>query len=348
MANLSPLDEASMGRLAHASAWRVRLTETDRESCAELEAWLADDPANAEAWAEVQGPWIAIGEAATAPEVIAARRDALKRANRRSGRRWSGARGFGRATAGLAAVAACAVLYLVVAGAVGATQDYRTALGERRVVTLADGSRVSLDSGSEVKIRYSREARRLELLSGQARFDVAHNARRPFSVRAGDETVIATGTAFNIDLLGPEVLVTLIQGHVTVLDDRKPTQAPSASGAKATSVISAAPVVLDAGQELIATPTAAPRVEVASLDRATAWESGQLMFDDESLGSVVQRVNRYTNRPISVDQSAASLRLSGVFSAGDTTTFIDTVTHYLPVEAADGPDGSVALRRKGF
>jgi transmembrane sensor len=348
MSNASPLDEISMRRLAQASAWRVRLTETDRESSAEFEAWMAADPANAEAWAEVQGPWVAIGEAAVAPEVIAARRDALSRAKRRSRRRWAGASFYGRAVAGLAAVAACAAGYVVLSGAYSGTQDYRTALGERRVVTLSDGSRVSLDSGSEVKIHYSRDARQLELLSGQARFDVAHNPRRPFSGRARNDTVIATGTAFNVDLLGQRVLVTLIQGHITVEDGGGTKITPLASHVTGLSTSRSGRIVLVAGQQLIAAPMAAPRIEIASLDRTTAWESGQLVFDDESLGSVVQRVNRYTNHPIGVDQGAAALHVSGVFVAGDTDTFIDTVTHYLPVEAVNAPDGSVALRRKGF
>src|SRR3546814_3966246 len=76
---------------------------------------------------------------------------------------------------------------------------YRTVLGERRVVTLADGSTVSLDAASEVRVAYSERARELALVRGQARFDVAHDPRRPFAVQARDQRVVATGTAFNVD-----------------------------------------------------------------------------------------------------------------------------------------------------
>src|SRR3546814_3333806 len=96
---------------------------------------------------------------------------------------------------------------------------YRAVAGERRLITLEDGSKISLDARSEVRVRYSKDARRLELLGGQARFDVAHDSRRPFSVRARDQLVIATGTAFNIDMVGSTVLVTLIEGRVEVLED---------------------------------------------------------------------------------------------------------------------------------
>jgi transmembrane sensor len=76
-----------------------------------------------------------------------------------------------------------------------------------------------------------------------------------------------------------------------------------------------------------------------------AWESGQLMFDDEPLRDVAVRVNRYTTQPVVVDPSVASLRLSGVFNTGDVSTFVDTVTHYLPVKSHEDSDGTIVLTR---
>jgi transmembrane sensor len=344
-------DEARVRRLAEASAWRVRLSEADSESSAAFEAWLAADPANNQsAWAEVQAPWTAVGQAATSLEVMAARRDALDRARHSSRWRWVRPRGYGRVAAGavaLAAAVACVTIYIGVAGDFLMADDYHTKLGERETVTLLDGSRVTLDSATEVKVHYTPSARRLELLSGQARFDVAHDAQRPFTVHARNETVLATGTAFNIDLLGPSVVVTLIQGRVTVLTDHQPERLleiirPRASGGHP----SIPSVALAAGQQLIAVPAAPARIEVASLDRTSAWESGQLAFDDESLASVADRVSRYTAHPVTVATDAASLRMSGIFNAGDLSTFVDTVTHYLPVEASDAANGSIVLHRR--
>jgi transmembrane sensor len=339
--------EVDVRRLAEASAWRARLTETGAESSAGFEAWLAADPANADAWAAVQAPWIAVGEAATSPEIMAARRDALHRARRHGRRRWSGAGVYTRICAGALAAAACVAIYVAATGGFTLAEDYRTKVGDRETVTLKDGSRITLDSGSEVRVRYSAKARRLVLLAGQARFDVAHDTRRPFTVQARDETVVATGTAFNVDLMGPKVLVTLIQGRVTVLTAR-PAKTLLAAGTNIPPPAAAPPpVVLVAGQQLIAGPAAAPTVAPASLDRVGAWESGQLIFDDETLASVAERMSRYTAHPLTVDPSAASMKISGVFNTGDLATFVDTVTHYLPVEASDGADGSVVLRRKG-
>ena len=336
-------DEGEVRRLAEASAWRFRLAEDGVESSEAFEAWI-DDPLNAAAWDQVQGPWLRMGEAATSPELMAIRAGALGRARRQGARRWRPTGAAGRMAAALAAVA-------VVAGAYGGwqwlaaqPQVYRTRLGERRVVPLADGSRISLDSGSEVRIRYSKDARKLELVSGQARFDVAHDVQRPFSVTARNQTVVATGTAFNVDLLGPKVMVTLIEGRVVVL------QQPARAGLAAPASPSAKPpsVVLVAGQQLTAGPPAEPpQVATVNLDRATAWESGQLVFADEPLSSVAERVSRYAEHPVTVDAAAGAMRISGVFKSGDVATFVDVVTRYLPVSARTDPDGAVALQGKG-
>jgi transmembrane sensor len=338
MSRQHPGGEAAMRRLASAAAWRVRLTEEGLESSATFEAWLAEDPANEAAWREVNAPWDLLGEQAAHPEVVMARRQALARAGARpanagpnSSRRaylWSSL------AAGFVAVLVGAFWLLA------QPSEYRTGLGERRVVTLEDGSKVSLDSQTVVQVRYSADARHLKLTRGQARFDVFHNTRRPFSVDAGDRTVIATGTSFNIDLRQSAVVVTLIEGRVLVTP-RAPAVSLPVPGKQ-----EVAAVPLEAGQTLTTSidEPAPPRIENVSIDSVTSWESGRLIFDDEPLGEVVERVGRYSNQAILIgDPHAASLRMSGVFNAGDVTTFVDTVARYLPVRATSRPDGTIVL-----
>jgi len=339
MSSGSPRDEAHVRRLAEAAAWRVRLIEEGAETSEAFEAWIARD-GNEAAWEQVQQPWREVGEKATSPELMAARAGALARAHRQGRRRWSSSAG-GRIAAALAVV-------VIGASSLGGwqwydaqPQVYRTALGERRVVPLPDGSKVSLDSRSVVRIRYTDDARRLELVSGQARFDVAKDVTRPFSVTARDQTVVATGTAFNIDLLGPKVLVTLIEGHVLVMKE------PAARNAAPASAAKPRPIALNAGQQLVAAPSAPPQILIASLERTSAWEAGQLAFEDEPLSVVAARVSRYSNRPVTVAPDIAGLKLSGVFKAGDVTTFVDVVTNYLPVEAQESADGEITLKNKG-
>jgi transmembrane sensor len=332
------VQEAQIHLLAAAASWRVRLTELGLESTIEFEAWLAEDPAHELAWARVQAPWAEIGNQAASPELMELRRDALDRARSQGRQRW---RGHADGTRRRTIAAAVAVLVAVVAGGVvqwERSQElvYRTALGERRVVSLEDGSRLSLDSDSEVRVRLRDEARRLELRRGQARFDVAHDAQRPFSVRARDQTVIATGTAFNIDLAGAGVVVTLIEGSVVV------TPADGDAAPREES----APVTLSAGQQLIAARAEPRRVAKVRLDHATSWETGELVFEDALLGTVAERVSRYSGTKVSVDANARALRISGVFKTGDVATFVEMVTRYLPVAAVTQRDSGILLRSK--
>ena len=206
--------------------------------------------------------------------------------------------------------------------------DYRTAIGERRVITLSDGSKLSLDADSEVTVRYGKHDRSLHLLKGQARFDVAHDKTRPFSVVAGNQKVIATGTAFNIDMAGPKVLVTLIEGHVVVLDEIEgSTTMPAVPGRHV--------VELKAGQQLAA------GARGAAPDRARQHPTGHRLDprpDHASMtsrcSSVVDRVNRYGGTQIVIaSPEVGAMKISGVFNAGDTLGFVEIVTHYLPVKA---------------
>ncbi len=325
--------------LAEAAAWRVHLTEIGVSGTPEFDAWLAL-PGHTEAWEQVCHPWDYIGEQANEPALLAARRAALGDARRANAQR--------RAPRNWRPLVAALVFLAMGLGALqwlASPDNYQTAFGERRVVTLEDGSSVSLDSGSEVKVHYSRTARELWLVHGQARFDVAHDVERPFSVLAGDQKVIATGTAFNIDVSGTKVIVTLIQGRVVVLDEGKPAHA--VMDARAPPPQHPA-VELRAGQQLVALPEKPPELGPANVQRATAWTSGQLMFDNEALSEVVARINRYTTTPIVIDDpKVAQLRISGVFNTGDVGDFIDIVTHYLPVEAATAESGAIVLKKKG-
>jgi transmembrane sensor len=315
-------------RLLQAATWRARLAEAPGTYIEPFEVWLAQDPQNGEAWKLVQGPWESLGEHATSPGLIRRRRAALAHAHNAGQGHWSRLRRF-RFPARLGA-AAVAVLAIATASLLiwqnHRFDVYRTLAGERRVVTLADGSQIALDSQSEVTVRYSAHARELVLVSGQARFDVAHDVERPFSVTAHGHKVVATGTAFNVDLLGSDLLVTLIEGHVTA--------DPGSSHR----------IALDAGEQLVISSSALPSVTRVNVEHATAWESGQLIFEDERLSTVVARVSRYGARPILLDDEQISgLRISGVFHEGDVEGFVSTLVSYLPVRAEQARDGSVRL-----
>jgi transmembrane sensor len=239
------------------------------------------------------------------------------------------------------------VVSAVTVWSIGQPDVYRTAAGERRVVTLEDGSQVQLDALTVLRVDYSERARDLKLVVGQARFDVAHDVQRPFSVLAARQKVVATGTAFNVDVVGRDLLVTLIEGSVVILPQDEPSRdavgaltraAPSAAagadGPRPGEPPRPAPVELSAGQQARISANGHSTVTPANVQRALAWQSGQLIFDDETLLSAVARINRYSARPaVVVGEGAAEMRFSGVFNSNDADGFLSTITHYLPVEA---------------
>ncbi len=334
------MSDLETSRLAEAAAWRVRLAENNLEDSPELAAWIAEDARNAAAWKQVQDPWTLFGEQATSPEIIELRCRALAHAHEAGRGRWVRSRRF--AIAHRLAIAA-GILAVAIGGLFVWTQQpdvYSTRAGERRVVTLADGSQVALDSRSEVKVRYSAHARELTLTSGQARFVVAHDVERLFAVTADGHKVIATGTSFNVDLFGPSLLVTLIEGHVVV--SSTPTLSQPAN---IDSQIDR--IILDAGEQVVFSPQVPPSVAHVNLGQATAWENGEVVFENDPLPVVVARINRYAQHGVVIaDTQTSELRISGVFHTGDIDGFVSTIAAYLPVRADKSADGTTRLTHR--
>ena len=340
-------DESRATVLQTATIWRMRMgaPEWSAHDDAAFEAWLAEDELHARAFERSGKVWDFVDQNAATPELMVIRRDALDRAQRTArGRmaRWQGR--FVRLPRRGAVAAAIAAVAVLAGGAYTLSERgdvYATGRNERRIVDLADGSKVSLDAQSRVSVKYSGEARRLTLLKGQARFDVAHDVSRPFSVRARDRTVVATGTAFNIDIFERKARVTLIEGRVVVLAAPRPALLGRPIGPAPAA--EPKPIALRPGEQLVSVGDAPPQV-VASVDlqEATAWQQGKLMFDKEPLAQAVARMNRYSDRKISIgDPVAGAVPVSGAFDAGNTRGFLEAVTSYLPITATEGSDGIV-------
>jgi transmembrane sensor len=328
-----PPEERLEAAREQAALWCVRLADDELTAAEhdELEAWFQADAAHRGLLDDAVMAWRAVEEQAAAPGLIALRREALEDLRRAQHGRWARP---GRRRAMWMALAACLVAAIGggVAWRAGLPDVYRTTEGERRIVELADGSRASLDSATVLKVKYERGRRRLWLDSGRAKFSVAKDPLRPFSVAAGDKLVVATGTVFSVERLTGQMRVVLYEGHVAVLDD-KTGRADTAVPVK----IDGAPAdrLLTPDHELV-TSTRTNATVVSQLDpvRAKAWENGQLVFQDEPMDLAVERVNRYARDKLKIgDPSVAQLRISGVFTSGDTGAFVDGVTAVLPVHA---------------
>jgi transmembrane sensor len=336
MTSFKTLPPDARARIEAATAWRQRLKQNPvLELSAEYLEWISK-PDNCQAYNAVGEALAALGEVAFAPEILDIRKIALHHARRGLVRQ------RGLCGGAIAKIAVALLLFGVVGGAAlyfyrNTPDYYATGAGERRVFALADGSRISLDSNTEVQARYTETARTIVLDRGRARFDVAHDAKRPFSVAAGGETVVAVGTSFSVERLGPKVVVTLLQGHVVI-------KGTAGSGQNRSGRLQA--ISLSAGQELTTSADSKPEIEATNVQIATAWESGKLVFRDESLAEAVERVNRYTDKPISVDPNIASIRINGVFNAGDVGAFVSGVTSYFPIQATTDSDSNIILQHR--
>lgn len=310
--------------LEEAAQWQLRLqNEPQLASDSDYLAWLKKGRS---AMYAVRNASTTLKGHALAPEIVALREQALVDVRRSAARR-SRLPPLRSPLGALAAgVVAAIALGIAVHIYLSRPEIYKTAIGDRRTVTLNDGSRIWLDSDSEVSVRYSRSLRLLTLDRGRARFEDVHERDRPFRVKAGNETVVALGTDFNVERLRHKVLVTLLQGRVAV--SRNATARHSTPGTPGIQRVTLKP-----GQELIAKATEPFRVRPADISAATAWEEGRLVFVDAPLEDAVARVNRYTTKPILVAPSIRNVRVSGVFYSGNIAAFVSAVTCYFEIDS---------------
>ncbi|MGH8290727.1 MAG: FecR family protein [Steroidobacteraceae bacterium] len=352
-------DYLSPQHLEQAAAWRIRLAESPDLFRTGFSTWLAEDPANDRAWRAVQGAWVLLAEQAASPSVIRLRRTALAhayealRTNRLRAKPNRPAVRMGVAAATLIAVGTSMLWWHY------RPTVYNTGAGEQRSVRLAEGSRITLDASSEVTVRYTAGARTLALLKGQATFDVAHDPARPFTVTAEGHKVVATGTAFDVDMIGSELLVTLLKGHVVILPAGAtvrpfmPVGAPGVSPHMVDVAVTGIPpdsqrIALDPGEQLVLAAHAPPQVSRVDVQRVMAWRLGELVFRNEPLSQVFARMDRYIPEPIVAgDARTAGIRISGVYQESDVEGFVSTLVSYLPLRAHQLPDGTMVLTYRG-
>ena len=214
----------------------------------------------------------------------------------------------------------------------GGPQIYVTVVGEQKRIPLKDGSIMLLNTNSRAEVDYSAETRQVRLLSGEAHFEVEHDAERPFLVHAGNGTVRAVGTAFSVYVKRDVVNVTVTEGTVELKTAARPSdpqpgepgqsqetpQAPNAvkeeTGPLTTALVRAGQrAKADGAIESIET------VEKATLEREQSWRQGILRFSGEPLEKVVEEISRYTSQTIEIEDPALrNLRFGGVFKIGET------------------------------
>lgn len=211
-----------------------------------------------------------------------------------------------------------------------AARDLSTPVGTIRRLTLPDGSVVTLDTASRIELAFTASERRVRLLAGRARFEVAHGQARPFIVAAGAGEVVATGTMFDVSLIGARPQVRLIQGSVAVRT--------LAAGAPRVVIAKLVP-----GQAAsLGEPDARPQTLAA--DR---WVGGMLSYDNVPLAEVLAEANRYASAPITLaDPDLGKLRVTGGFKAGDQRAIAEALAAGLGLKVEAGAGGALRLARR--
>lgn len=266
---------------------------------APLTAWLAADPRHARAFAEMEAVWSDLGGVMPTTKVRASLPPPPSRAhgndNRPVRRVWlSGA---------LAASVAIMTIGVVGDWPMRLRADAVTATGERRTISMPDGSRVILNTHSAVAFDYRPDRRIVRLLRGEAAFTVAPDRSRPFTVEANGGSSTALGTRFVIREDGDDTRVAVTEHTVRV--------AYPQSGSNA--------IILPEGQSLIYGPDRPWGVRVPlPAGEADAWIQGELVFENRPLSEVVAELDRYHAGYIRViGQDVRDRRVSGVFSIAD-------------------------------
>jgi len=207
------------------------------------------------------------------------------------------------------------------------TPDYVTGKGQKSIVDLPDGTRVTLASESALDLAFADSRRELRLLRGRAFFDVAHDPAHPFAVQAAGRVVTALGTRFDVSVRPGLLRIVLAQGSVSI------ASAAASSAAEQ-------PIQLHPGQAFVAAGDKPGTVNDIDLAPDLSWHEGFAAFDNRPLSEVVETLNRSTRAQIVIrDPRVAEMRVTGQFRTGDIERFGRALELVLPVRiVARGAD----------
>ena len=216
-----------------------------------------------------------------------------------------------------------------------ATVQYQNALstqvGEMRELILSDGSKLTLNTDTQVAVTYTDRQRLIELKRGELHIEVAKDTSRPLSVLADGQMIQAVGTAFNVEWVNDTLDLLVTEGRVRVAPQTQPVEALTQSvnvrlPASALSVSQGHYSTLSEPVQKVR------RIDDADLSAKVSWQTGKLIFRGESLAEVIREVSRYT--PLSIELGDASLKdiqIAGLFNANDVEGLLAALAENFPL-----------------
>lgn len=292
--------------LEEAAEWLMRLSENDLSDHerAEWEHWKISSPERDRAWARAQLLQSKLG--GLPPSLAMSALDRPSHPERR------------------AALGKLALLLAVMPVGWGSwklaqtqqwTADYRTRVGERRELTLADGSRITLNTDSAIDVRYDSQQRLVHLREGEILVQTAQDPSRPFLVSTRQGRMQALGTRFTVRELSGRTHLAVLEGAVKVMLAEN-TQS--------------APLIVNAGQRT--NFSAQTFGTLSATDRNDgAWAQGMLMADNMRLADFVAELTRYRRGFVRYDPAIADLRISGAFPISDPQRTLNMLVQTYPV-----------------
>lgn len=237
------------------------------------------------------------------------------------------------------ALAACVAFVLTSAGA-GAwyllTKPviFRTAVGGLASVPMEDGSRITLNTDSEVRLIGAERERRVDLERGEAFFEVTKDPDRPFVVHAGRQRIFVLGTRFSVRRSGDELRILVTEGRVRVEPESSRARAWRPAELTAGSIATCGPEGLSVTRE-----------PVHRVEEYLAWRSGYIVFDETPLSEAVAEFNRYNRHQLVIaDPAIADIAVSGRFRTQNFEAFVRLVQSGFPVRA-QAASGAIVLTR---
>ena len=193
--------------------------------------------------------------------------------------------------------------------------DYKTGVGQRRSISLADGSQIQLNTDTAIDVSFDAVQRLIRLRSGEILIQTGKlGDQRPFFVETRDGRIQALGTRFSVHQLSGST-------RVGVLEDRVSVQPADPSTAA---------MILKAGEGADFDSRHIGRLHPYK-SSAVAWTNGQLIVLDARLGEVIEELGRYRSGVLHCDSRARDLRVSGTFRLDSTDAVLANLQASLPI-----------------
>lgn len=291
---------------AQAIDWLLRIrsehcTETERRT---LNTWLEESANHRQAYESAQAQWDWMEPFKTMD--FPARNAALRYRKKSPHRLY-------KYSAVASLLLALGLTAFMPNGFIGIPHNYIAEKGAHQTIDLADGSRIELNTESEVRVHFNRWQRKVEMIKGEGFFTVTHDAERPFEVRAGSGRIRDIGTAFEVYIKPEQVIVAVQEGIVEVQASEKRK--------------------LTAGQQLSFNGSGYfQTLQDQDIAGLTAWRQGNLVFRNRRLDDVLAELGRYHDTRIRLqNEDIGKLRVSGTFHTAELGDTLNAIASILPV-----------------